>query len=320
MKVCEIDFQSFELESFALIMQPKLAEEAQKKDGNSQSAYNKKTSKSEDLTEMESKFLRKNNRRSSTQKSSQINITRTLFSKESSSTLNFLKKGIIEEEKEIIKENNNINEQEEELRHAPTKDSKKEKLQSSLNYNDFAKIAFTLLYNKEETTNKFYKFHHHLISGIFDLYESNSEIISWDYLEFTFFSLLKKCENKPAQFYKIITSMEDTSDLKWGVLESRLKEFFFKNLVEFTEIVIKNLKKDEEHTGEELRSLIDEKFNKENIISVIELISTNLKEHLKVGNLYKHHIVSQDEMSVLFKNYEFLFEFVEMRNFFIMKY
>ncbi len=195
-------------------------------------------------------------------------------------------------------------------------------LQSSVTFEDFGKVAYQLLINSNEHENKFFKFHNSLITNIHQLYNNdNSEIISFDYLEFTFLSLLKKDGKKPKEFYKIITSIENTRELRWVKFESRLREFFKHNLVGLTQLVITNLTtKEETQRKEELNFLIEDKFNDDNINLLIETISSSLKLHLKVGNMDKSFILKQEHIDILFKDWDFVFEFVDLRNYFLSKY
>jgi hypothetical protein len=237
-----------------------------------------------------SKFIRPGSRQNSTQKASQLNISR-------------------KPKEDTTGENAKSN-----------SESKLHFNSSNISCFDFAKIAYQLLIDNNEETNPYFKFQNSLISNISLLYNENNEIISFDYLEFTFLSLFKKDGQKPVLFYKIITNMDKINKLTWGILRSRLKEFIKNNLIGLTKIVLNNSDSKEEVNKEELANLIEDKFNDLNIEAVIDMLSENFKTHFQVGNVDKSQTISSEDMSLIFKNYEFLFEFVELRNFFIMKF
>ena len=138
-------------------------------------------------------------------------------------------------------------------------------------------------------------------------------------------SLFKESKSKKSEiFYDIVLKLENKTSITIKELRTRLKEFIQINLIDFTQTVINNF--DYTNSGiskEDLRILIDERYEDNNISILIDKLVYDFKLYKHAKNsidVNKDYVISVNDINILFGEYDFIFEFEELRNYFTVKF
>jgi len=137
--------------------------------------------------------------------------------------------------------------------------------------------------------------------------------------------LFKESKSKKSEiFYDIVLKLENKTSITIKELRTRLKEFIQINLIDFTQTVINNF--DYTNSGiskEDLRILIDERYEDNNISILIDKLVYDFKLYKHAKNsidVNKDYVISVNDINILFGEYDFIFEFEELRNYFTVKF
>ena len=138
-------------------------------------------------------------------------------------------------------------------------------------------------------------------------------------------SLFKESKSKKSEiFYDIVLKLENKTSITIKELRTRIKEFIQINLIDFTQTVINNF--DYTNSGiskEDLRILIDERYEDNNISILIDKLVYDFKLYKHAKNsidVNKDYVISVNDINILFGEYDFIFEFEELRNYFTVKF
>ena len=137
--------------------------------------------------------------------------------------------------------------------------------------------------------------------------------------------MFKESKSKKSEiFYDIVLKLENKTSITIKELRTRLKEFIQINLIDFTQTVINNF--DYTNSGiskEDLRILIDERYEDNNISILIDKLVYDFKLYKHAKNsidVNKDYVISVNDINILFGEYDFIFEFEELRNYFTVKF
>ena len=189
------------------------------------------------------------------------------------------------------------------------------KLTLDLTINNFLQLTEENFFDSNETTSKFRKFQIFFFTTLYENYSKDTYG-----LIFSLFSLVKNEKTKYIYFFQLLKRI-NTSEITFEMLLSYLEKFLQINLLGYSGYISNyNFGAEHEDSKSYVKNLIDSVYNPQNIKHFLEKVVDEFNKKILNGGNKSEHVMTEEEMKLIFEDNKYFFDFYNLRSYFISIY